>query len=104
MIDYKDEDGLKKILAEFEVPELRFVRRVNAGPDEELYFYEDSGGVLYGVWERDYMSELEYEEAGLKKNFGVDVTEWMKRKKDDDLILNYKGNMYAMFKGGENVQ
>ena len=104
MINYKNEDELKKVLTEFEVPELRFVRRVDAGPDEELYFFEDAESSIYGVWERDYMSELEFEATGLKKDLGVGVSEWMKRKNEDEFVLNFEGEAYAVFKGDKNVQ
>ncbi len=66
MMNYRSEEELNKILKNFDVPELFYKSKEDAGPDEELYFFEDENKNEYGLWSRDYMSELEYEANGLK--------------------------------------
>ena len=96
MINFKSEAEMEKVLANYDLPELDFVGRKDAGPDEELYFYETADGVNYGVWSRDYMSELEFEAAGLKTNFDIEVAEWI-RSKDGEEVVCYDGDYFAVF-------
>lgn len=100
MIEYKTEDEIKKILSEFDVPELFLVRKIDAGPDENLYLLEDEEKNKFGLWERDYMSELEYEATGLEKDHKVTVKEWVKLKnptEDEESVFYQDGLYYAVF-------
>ncbi len=95
MIDYRENDEIIKIAEKFGVFDLTFVERVNAGPDEELYFLKDKEGNEYGIWERDYMSELDYEKSVLEKEFKVFVDEWLKADGEETYD---DGESFAMFK------
>lgn len=97
MINYKSEKELAKILENFDVPGLFYEGKEDAGPDEELYFFEDKDKNKYGLWSRDYMSELEYEANGLKKHFDIEVEEWIKPIDGEDTV-EYAGDTYALFK------
>ncbi|MBR2710079.1 hypothetical protein IKF02_00380 [Candidatus Saccharibacteria bacterium] len=99
MINYKDEKDLQRVLSEFELPELVFVGRKDAGPDEELYFFKDEEGKEYGLWSRDYMSELKYEANGLKNDHDIEVEKWIKLKKPDidEYVTEFEGDKYALF-------
>lgn len=100
MIEFKSESELQKILQEFDVPKLSFVGRKDAGPDEELYFFKDKNGNDYGIWSRDYMSELEYETTGLKTDFGIKVKKWIPLKNPTEFsqyVAEYLGDKYAVF-------
>ena len=97
MINYKSEKELAKILENFDVPGLFYEGKEDTGPDEELYFFEDKDKNKYGLWSRDYMSELEYETNGLKKHFDIEVKEWIKTTDNEDTV-DYEGDTYALFK------
>ena len=73
------------------------MRKEDAGPDEELYFFEDKDKNKYGLWSRDYMSELKYEANSLKKHFNIEIKEWIKTANDED-VVEYEGDTYALFK------
>lgn len=102
MINYKTELELQRILSEFDVPELTFTDRKDAGPDEELYFFKDTSGTEYGVWARDYMSELEHEATGLKNNFGIALENWLNLRNSQDQTIDYDGDTYAVFTIAKN--
>lgn len=95
MIDYRENDEIFKIAEKFGVFDLTFVERVDAGPDEELYFLKDKEGNQYGIWERDYMSELDYEKSVLEKEYNVFVDEWLKV---GDVETFEDGDSFAVFK------
>lgn len=40
MINFKSESELRKVLNKYKVPDLIFDSRKDAGPDEEIYFYQ----------------------------------------------------------------
>ena len=92
-----NEAALQEILSEFDAPELFYVEHRNAGPDEELYFFEDQEGNKYGLWVRDYMSELAYEAEGLKNDFDIDVEKWLKLRAGDEYVTEFNGDYYALF-------
>lgn len=96
MINYKSEEEMKKILANYDLPELVFIGRENAGPDEELYFYKAKNGVNYGVWSRDYMSKLEFEANGLKNDFDIEVEKWLTAKNGEGIVED-DGDYFAVF-------
>ena len=96
-MNYRSEEELNKILKHFDVPELFYKSKEDAGPDEELYFFEDKNKNKYGLWSRDYMSELEYEANGLKKHFGIEIKEWIKTSASEDTIED-SGDTFALFK------
>lgn len=96
MISYQTEDELKAVLAKYNLPELIFTGRKDAGPDEELYFYEDKVGRRYGLWSRDYMSELNHEAEYLQGHFGLVVKKWLKTA-EDELTTDFAGDTYAAF-------
>ncbi len=83
MINFKSESELKNILNNFEAPELVFIGREDAGPDEELYFYKDGEGNTFVLWSRDHMSELEYEANGLKNDFNITIVKWLELRNVD---------------------
>ena len=97
MINYKSEKELVGILKNFDVPGLFYLGKEDAGPDEELYFFEDKDKNKYGLWSRDYMSELKYEANGLKKHFNIEVKEWIKPT-DNEEFVEYGGDTFALFK------
>lgn len=96
----KSDKELQAIISEFEAPELILVRAEDAGPDDELWLLKSADGALYGLWARDYMSELEFEANGLKNNFGISVKEWVKLKnpsEEDEYVLDCDGDSFALF-------
>ena len=97
MINYRSDAELQQVLSEFDVPKLTFTGRKDAGPDEELYFFEDASGAKYGVWTRDYMDELKYEKTGLKNNFNIEVDSWINLKNSSDQTTEFDGDTYAAF-------
>ena len=97
MIDYKTEAELIKILKLFNIPELIYKGKLDAGPDEELYFFEDKNKNKYGLWSRDYMSELKYEANGLKNNYNINLEEWIKTANGEDIVYR-DGDCFALFK------
>ncbi len=44
MIDFRNEAELSEILKEFDTLKLIYKGKYNAGPDEELYFFETENG------------------------------------------------------------
>lgn len=97
MIEFKDKEELTKVLENFDVQKLSYKDRKDAGPDEELYFFTDKDGNEYGLWSRDYMSELKYEAIGLKNDFNINVKEWIATLSGDDMAY-YDGYCFALFK------
>ena len=97
MINFRNEAELSEILKEFDAPKLVYKGRYDAGPDEELYFFETEDGDKYGIWSRDYMSELKYEANGLKNNYNVKIKRWVMTK-DGDETAYYRGDYFALFK------
>ncbi len=96
MIDFRSEKELIEILKNFDTPKLFYKNKEDAGPDEELYFFEDENGNKYGLWSRDYMSELKYEANGLKKHFNIEVKRWVKAI-DGENTIEDKGDTFALF-------
>lgn len=93
-----NEENLQKILSEFDAPELFYVEHKYSGPDENLYLFKDQAGNQYGLWARDYMSELELEAEGLKNDLGINVKNWVKLKADDEYVAEKDGDNFALFK------
>ena len=99
MIEFRTAEELEGLIAKFDLPPVKFVDRLNAGPDEELYFYDDKDGNHYAVWSRDYMTDLAPEEIGLKEDFNITVSKWIKLRKpeeDEEYIAYYMGDNYAV--------
>jgi len=97
MINPKSDSELQAIIAQFDAPALTLVEKIDAGPDEELYLFEDSEQNRYGLWSRDYMSELEFEANGLKNSLNIEVKAWIKLKDSDEYVTELDGDSYALF-------
>lgn len=88
---------MNKILSYFGVSEVNLIQCIDAGPDEELYLFQDGNDNKYGLWSRDYMSELKYEATGLANDFNIDVKMWLRVKNSEAYTLEKDGNTYAAF-------
>lgn len=104
MMPTKSQSELNSILNQFEIPQLRLDRTIEAGPDERLYLLHDEQGHHFGVWARDYMSELYIEAQNLSMNQNLEVTKWFKLKytkpgegDSDDYMIYSDGAWYAVF-------
>ena len=97
MFYFKNEKELTEILKSFNAPRLIYKGKLDAGPDEELYYFEDEDKNMYGLWSRDYMDELKYEANGLKNNFNIDVIEWIATVSGEDRV-HCDGYSFALFK------
>lgn len=107
MINFKSESELRKVLNKYKVPDLIFDSRKDAGPDEEIYFYQDKEGHKFILWLRDYMSELFFEAQGLQNNFSINIVKWFELvdggsydskypNEDDKKILFLDGMCFAL--------
>lgn len=97
MINFKTESELAEILKSFDAPKLTYKDKLDAGPDEELYFFEDNDGNKYGLWSRDYMSELKYEANGLKNDFDINLEKWVTTTNGEAMAYS-DGYWFALFK------
>lgn len=105
MMPAKTQAELDQIISFFEVPSLIVDRAIDAGPDEKLYLLHDDEGHRFGIWARDYMSELNFEANGIEQNQHIKVAKWFPLKgandhsNEEDWGYKYysDGDWYAIF-------
>ena len=97
MISFASIGELKSVLGFFGFADLNYVRRIDAGPDEELYLFADSECNEYGLWERDYMSKLKYEADFINDNFNIKIKEWLPTLDGEDAV-EFRGDWFVFFR------
>ena len=96
----KSKTEVMALVQKFDVPALKLERKIDAGPDEELYLFSAAGGRVFGLWQRDYMDELQFEAQGLENNFDLCVECWVPLKDSEELTFDEGGDTFALFERG----
>ena len=114
MIDFASDAEIQKVLAQYDLPKLTFVDRVDAGPDDELYFDQAASphknlaaqtdpehlpasyAQHYAVWSRDYMSSLDEETHYVKLCYDLKIIGCIPLKHPDTY------NAYMAYAAGMN--
>ena len=118
MIDFASDAEIQKVLEKYDLPKLTFVDRYDAGPDEELYFYQaaspnkktalqsdpdnlpTSYAQNYAIWSRDYMSGLDEETHYVKLRYDLKIIGCIPLKHPDtyNAYITYANGMrYLVF-------